>query len=121
VTEIKETIKYTPYRGVLEPVTEVRKAEINLYPNHIEIINSYDYQVYMPSEDSCGYTKNATLIPKPHVIIELTETWHERDTAKTPHPVVRIMYLDIEEFIHVQTQKEAYDIYTKLKLWLLNE
>jgi hypothetical protein len=121
VTEIKETIKYSPYRGELEPITEVRKAEIHLHKNHLEIINSYDYQVYMPTDESCGYTKNATLIPKNLIVAELTETWHERDTNKTPHPTVRIMFLDMEEFIHVQTQKEAYDIYTRIKQWLLNE
>ena len=121
MTEVKETIKYTPFRGELEPVTAVRAAEIKLYDNHLEVVNSYDFDVYMPNEESIGHVKNATLIPKHHLIVELTQSWHERDVNKVAHPIVRIMYLDIEEFIHVETEKEAYDIYSRIKRWMLND
>src|SRR5690606_31531038 len=112
---------YTPYLGELEPVTEIRAAEIKLYDKYIEVINSYDYVPYMPEDNTCGYKRNATMIPKHLMTVELTEAWHHRDVKKTPHPVVRINYLDCEDYIDVETEKEAYQIYSKIKNWMLNE
>ena len=121
MTEIKETIKYQPYLGELEPITEVHASEIKIYDKYIEIISSYAYTAYMPEDDTCGYKRNATVIPKHLMTIELTEAWHRRDVKKTPHPVIKISYLDCEDYIDVETEKEAYDIYNRIKRWMLND
>jgi len=118
----KGTIQFTPYRGHLEPVGEVRKAEITLLPNHIEIINSYDFTPYLPEPDDVPYRKYATLLPKSLVAIELTEQWHDKDVDKLASPCVEIFLSGRHaDTIYVETEREAYIIYNRIKNWLINE
>lgn len=116
-----DTIKYTPYLGELEPITEVIAAEVKLYPKHLELIRSYRYDPYLPDADACGYVKAAVCIPRNQLAVELTESWHEKDVKKSAYPTVRVYYANEYDLIHVQTEKEAYDIYSRIKKWMLNE
>ena len=121
MTDVKETIKYNVYRGHLEPVGEVRKSEVHLYQNYMEIIASYDFTPYLDSED-VPYRKYACLIPKSQLAIELTEEWNDQDPDKVAYPVVKIIVEGVlADHIYVKTEKEAYDIYTRIKTWLIND
>lgn len=119
---VKTTIKFIPYRGSIEPITKVYKTEINLYPNYIEVIQSYDYTPYLPEPDECGgKPRGATMYPKQSVAVEVAASYHQRDTSREEHPTIRILFEDWSETIHIRYEKEAYEIYNRIKLWLLND
>jgi hypothetical protein len=120
MTEVREVIKYTPYLGELEPVSEVRVSEIRLYDNHIESIVDYDFEPYKPEPDEFPYRKYANLVLRNQLSIELTEAAHEKDTEKSCHPAIYLYTSDkVMSIIHLKTWKEAEKIYNKLKNWMI--
>src|SRR5689334_11238842 len=106
MTKWMEKIKFKPYR-VLEPTVSTRKAEINLYGNHLEFIVDYDYVMYKPELDDFDYSKNCCLLPKSVVSVEMTEYYHSKDPNKTLSPAVYIRGNGETFQIAVETWDEA--------------
>lgn len=113
-------IKYKLFRGPLEPVTSQRKAEVILHPRYLELICDYDFEPYGSNKDGFPYRRYAALIPKESFAAELTEGCHEDDIEKQMNPLIYIYYGGRIESIYVETYDEAYDIYKKIKDWMLN-
>lgn len=117
------TIKYTPYRGKIEPVLDIRKAEVTLHPEYIEVIYSYDYQKY--SEE--GYTakesmNSAYLIPRYGTGISRGASTHALDEREEEVPMVTIESPCYDSvWLRCKTNKEADTLYLNLRAYLLEE
>jgi hypothetical protein len=120
LTKPPETINFTPHRGELEPVTETIKSEVNLYENHLELIYNYKFTRYSTKEEA--HTLLALTVTKANLSLGITTRYLDDDPDKRESPVVEI-YVNgsYVETICVETQKEAYKIYEKIKTWMLNE
>lgn len=110
-------IKFKPYRGHLEPIREVRKSEIILHDNYLELIYDYNFTDTLHQEEN---RTAAYLLPKKAISIGLTVWYHEDDKEKIHYPRVEI-YTNGSycEYIYVETMDEADSIYKQIKSWLL--
>jgi len=110
-------IEFKPYRGHLEPVGDVRKAEIHLHPNHLEYIYDYDYTQHKGEQTvrTCAIT-----IPKHQLSVSLTTWYHEDDSEKITNPQVELYVSGCyQELIYVEKMSKAEKIYTQIKEWLI--
>jgi hypothetical protein len=118
LTKPLETIAYSVYRGKLEPITEQTTAEVNLYKDHLELVYNYKFEKYPSKEET--HRLVALTASKPNISIGITTRYLEEDPNKECSPVVEV-YVNgcyIED-ICVKGEKEAYEIYKKLRTWLI--
>lgn len=110
-------MNWTIYRGKIEPVTKINKADITLYTNHLEIVYDYEFIPFNASEDRI---KSASTWSKNNIsIIEIGEIVHGEDVDNEVVPTVFVKSGNFEERIRCATQKEAENIYLKLREWYL--
>lgn len=116
MTHTTEKISFIPHRGPIEPITEVRKSEINLTDNFLELI--YDFSVLVSGIEETRTA--ALLINKKDLSLGLTTWYNEDDKDKNLQPRVELFICGgYQDYIYVETLDEAYEIYKKLKNWLL--
>lgn len=110
-------IKFKPHRSHLEPVGEVRKADITLHENFLELVYDYDFTEHLGQEEN---RTAAILIPKKDLSIGLTVWYHDEDKEKINYPRIEL-YISGSycEYIYVETMDEADSIYKQIKTWLM--
>lgn len=113
-------IKYTPYRGKLEPVTKVHKSDIKFFPEHVEIIYCYEYEPY-GSDGGSDTIQAAYLVPRYAISIMRSATYHIDDPQRELCPLVVVDVAGVPDSItlHCKTNKEADEIYENFKDYLL--
>lgn len=116
MTETIEKITFNPHRGHLEPMGEVRKAEIKLSENHLELIYDYDFTDVLGVDDK---RIAALFTHRKDLSFGLSTWYHEEDKDKRAYPRIEI-YLNGSycEYVYLETMEEAYGIYKRLKNWL---
>lgn len=111
-----EKIQYKPHRGI-DRVTEVRKAEVTLFENHLELTYNYRYENQLGQEDVMIC---AAIVHKKDIALFLTQWVHQDDKEKTLYPRVEILINgSYNEYIYVEEMKEAAKIYNHIKTWML--
>jgi hypothetical protein len=119
LTKIKplDTIKYNVFRGHLEPVVEQTAAEVTLYDGFLEFIYNYTFEDY--DTKTPERRRTALFIRKDHISVGLTSHYHESDPDKKESPRIEIYIQgNYQEFIYLEDEKVAYNIYNKIKHWL---
>jgi len=112
---------YTPYRGEIEPVTDIRKAEITLHDEYVEVIYSYDYTYMSESGRGPESINSAYLIPKYGLGVSRTESVHALDPDKEDVPMVTFESPCMDAvWIRCKSKKEADNIYLNLRKYLLD-
>ena len=116
-------ILFTPYRGKIEPIIDIYKAEVILHPEYIEVTYSYDYTKY---SESGTYKENASaayLVPKYGTGISRTTSQHALDETQEEVPMVTIDSPGCMDAIWIRCRKnkEADDLYLKLREYLLKD
>jgi hypothetical protein len=113
------TVPYKVFRGELEPVTSLRKAEIKFYKDkYLEIIHDYTFQGHgdiYPTDRT-----EAILLTKESISVWLHTAYHDDDAEKIANPKISIYsYGEFLVNLHIETMDEATEIYTKIKNWLI--
>jgi hypothetical protein len=117
---IQMKIQYTPYRGKIEPILDIRKAEVTLHPEHIEVIYSYDFQKYSESGSYKESMNAAYLIPKYGTGISRSASSHSMDETEEEVPMVTIESPCYDSvWLRCKTNKEADKLYLTLRKYLL--
>lgn len=112
-------LKYTPYRGKIEPVKMVHKAEFELLNNFIEVTTFYEYDRFDADTMTAIHdvVKGIDFFNKNNVSIQLEYVIHTADTTEELFP--RIKITSGYECTYLWPGEEAFEIYTKLKNWLI--
>jgi hypothetical protein len=114
------TIKYTPYRGKIEPVNDIRRAEVTLHTEYIEVIYSYDYEKYWEGGTKPESMNAAYLIPKYGTGLSRSASTHSLDETEEEVPMVTIESPCHDSvWIRCKTNKEADGLYLELRKYLL--
>jgi hypothetical protein len=114
------TITFTPYRGEIEPILNIRKAEVTLHPEYIEVIYSYDYEKYFDGERKKESMNSAYLIPKYGTGISRGASTHQMDESEEEVPMVTIESPCYDSvWLRCKTNREADNLYLKLRKYLL--
>lgn len=116
-----KVLNYTPYRGKTEKITDLRRASIELHPNYIEVVTSYDFLHFDGVETFNDRFNTAQLIPKSLVSVTRGFSYHQFDLEKEECPLVTINCPGDYEpvWIRCKTNKEADMIYESLREYLL--
>lgn len=114
-----DTVKFTPYRGEIEPVKEVRTAEINFYANAIEVILHYEYVEVTGGEKSDGLVRFAEMMSKGSFSLMIATSSHPEDDERVPTVFLQGSHSDTI-FLKCKNWKEAEKVYDKIKSWLIS-
>lgn len=116
-------IKYIPYRGEIEPITKVHKSDIELNDKFIEVTTYYEFECFdsdtlLKKPDT--YKEMAFIIKKDVTGVKIDYYTHKEDPSDESYP--RVIVDGICNSIHIWLKDEdVYDIYTKIKNWVLDE
>jgi hypothetical protein len=114
-------ITFTPYRGEIEPITDIRKAEVTLHEDYIEVIYSYDYEKYSESGNKRESMNSAYLIPKYGTGISRGASTHSLDETEEEVPMVTIESPCYDSvWLRCKTNREADNVYLELRKYLLD-
>lgn len=115
-------LTFTPYRGEIEPIIDIRKAELTLHPEYIEVIYSYDYERYTESGSKTDSMNAAYLIPRYGTGISRGASTHALDESEEEVPMVTIESPCYDSvWLRCKTNKEADTLYLNLRAYLLEE
>lgn len=116
-------IKWTPYRGELEPVTHVTAAEIVFYKDHMEVLLGYDFislgdgQVKKPD-----HIRASTMISKSGLSICRSIYTHLYDMNDPNEEMNMIEIYHNGQQTNIYSSNDDQDkIYTAIKKWMMAE
>ena len=116
-----DVVKFTPYRGTIEPVTKVHAADINFYANLIEVILHYDYIQVADSVKTDERVRFAEMFPRGTFSVSIASIAHEQDEEDERVPAIFISASQPNQVvIRCRKQKEAEEVYQKLKKWMIS-
>lgn len=111
-----------PYRGKIEPIKQVHKSELTLFPHQLEVVMSYDYERFSDGERTDDTFQTAYILHKAHIALGRTTTTHYDDPDKERIPSVTIDATGLPDTIYLRfkTNKEADTAYSEIREWMLS-
>lgn len=115
------TLKFTPYRGKIEPVTKINKAEVKLFPDYIEVVFNYEFDKFDEGMVRPETTYAAHFIPKYLVSLLRSACYHTEDDSKELCQYVGLDVSGVADTIMLRckSNKEADELYSELRDYLL--
>lgn len=114
-------LTYRPFRGEIEPVTKVHESAIRLLKDYIEVASYYEYEAM--DEDGIvkpDVVKGLDFFPRTGLSITIEGVSHKADKDNKIFSRLKICAMTGEEVFVSATDEEVYELYKKIKNWLLN-
>lgn len=113
-------VKFTPYRGVIEPITVVHCALINLYANLIEVVLHYEFVKVADRLKSDGYVRFAEMFTKGMFSISIGTVSHdEGEDEERVHVVFISAAVPNQVMLRCKDEDEAESVYKAIKKWMI--
>jgi hypothetical protein len=119
-------LKYTPYLGKTEPVTEVIMAEVVVHEKHIELKVAYNYTARVPADtidwiEKPDTVREHSIWPKDSIMLRRTVATHNYDTIdpESTH-IIEVVHNSNQNFWIRANEKEIAELYKTLRAWLLS-
>lgn len=112
-------IEFKPYRGAIEPVTNVYTSEVNLLKNHIEVLQYYEFDRLEDGTTKPDIVKGLDLYPKEGLAICFEAVTHIDDKDEELFSRLKITTYGGEYTYIWASDKELYDIFKQIKNWLI--
>ena len=117
-------LKWTTYRGKLEPIIEQHLCKIILHKNHVEVLSSYDYTSTdyndeFEIETTMEVIKFHAVLPRKELALIRTITTHDLDEDKEPINIIQLCHANFEHWIWTGSMKDTNRIFKELRKWML--
>jgi len=117
--EPSHSVKFTPYRGEIEPIRQMHRAAINFYADFIEVILDYEYLQVSHNEKTDEHVRFAEILPRGCFSVTLASISHvdALDDEKVPCVFIS-MVRDAQTALRCKSQREAEYVYEEIKKWM---
>jgi hypothetical protein len=114
-------VTFTPYRGKVEPITNVYKAELTFFEEYVEIVYAYDFEKLIDGERTPDTSHAAFLLPRYDLTVVRSSMYHQEDEDKEFCPYVEVSAPTHLEpiYLRCKTNKEADTIYSSFREYLV--